>query len=176
MRHVAQNHAGAPAADQHVAVVGQFEDFLGRVACQALAADLQALEQRGAAFEKVMDGTLPHVQVLGDVMLDQMVENNRKPQPVGDALGDLPAAGTHLPRHRYDWHHVLLWFRRSAPIFAHAVYQALHRPAEASGRLVRSTHFTSSIASSNVDPTMVATSQSNADNAVVWNAACRNGT
>ena len=66
VRHAPQNHAGSPAADQDVSMVCQFEDFLGRVVRQALAAGSQALEQRGAAFEKVMDGALPHMQVLGD--------------------------------------------------------------------------------------------------------------
>jgi hypothetical protein len=37
-----------------------------------------------------MDGARPHVQVLGDVMLDKMVENDREPQSVGDALCDPP--------------------------------------------------------------------------------------
>ena len=66
----AQNHARAPAADHDVSLVRQIEDFLGRITREALAAGLQALEQRGAAFEQVMDGTLPHMQMLGDVMLD----------------------------------------------------------------------------------------------------------
>ena len=72
-----------------------------------------------------MDGALPHVQVLGDVMLDQLVQNNREPQLVGDALRDLPAAGTHFPRHGYDRHHVLLWFRRSARRFAFTLFHPL---------------------------------------------------
>jgi hypothetical protein len=79
MRHAAQHHTGSPAADQHVAAIGQIEDFLGLVMRQLLAADPQAIEQRGAAFEQVMDRAFPHVQVLGNVMLDQMVQNNREP-------------------------------------------------------------------------------------------------
>jgi hypothetical protein len=47
-----------------------------------------------------MDGTLPHMEMFGDLMFDHVMEHNRKPQPVGDALCYLPASGTHFPRHR----------------------------------------------------------------------------
>ena len=114
VRHVPQNDTRSPAADQDVSPAGKIENFLGRVTRQALVADLETLEQGGAAFDAVIDDTIRHMQVLGEFMLDQFVEYQLQPHPIGDTLSDLPAAGAHFPRHRDDRHHVLPWFRRSA--------------------------------------------------------------
>src|SRR5215207_7836928 len=65
VRNLSQNDTRSPAADQDVSLFRDLEDFLGRVARQALATDLPTLAQRGTAFEKVMDGTIRHVHVLG---------------------------------------------------------------------------------------------------------------
>ena len=159
------------------------------------------LAQRGAAFEKVMDGTIPHMQVLREIMLDHLVENQRQPHFVGNTLCDLPAAGTHFPRHRNDRHDVLHGYGgrhadthsqcldalRSGHDFgplspwvtqAKAVAMAsfTRHCADALARFMRSTTLSISIMMSSVDETPVATTQSVADSATVWNAVCRNGT
>ena len=146
-----EDNARAPAANQHVAPGSELEHFLGRIARQALAADLPALAQRGAAFETVVNGAFPHVHVLGEVVLDELVQNHRQSQPRGYGSCNLPAAGPHFPRHCDDRHDVLLWF-------------------------IRSTSFASSVARRRMAATAVAISQSNDDRATVWKAACRNGT
>jgi hypothetical protein len=65
VRHIAQNSACAPAADQDVPSLGEFEDLFRGVARQALIADLQPFAQGGAAFQAVMDGAFLHMHVVG---------------------------------------------------------------------------------------------------------------
>ena len=98
-----------------------------------------------------MNGAFAHMHVLGEIMLDELVQNHRQPELRGDGSGNLPAAGPHFPRHCDDRHDVLLWF-------------------------IRSTSFASSMARRRMAATAVAISQSDADSATVWNAVCRNGT
>jgi len=48
------------------------------------------------------------MHVLGEIMLDELVQDHRQPELRGDAFGNLPAAGPHFPRHCDDRHDVLL--------------------------------------------------------------------
>ena len=94
VRHLSQNDTRSPAADQ-----GRFPFALGRGfprPCKAPGACSGFCQRprRVAAFETVMDGTIPHVHVLGEMMLDQFVENTVSPilsaTPCGTSLPPEP--------------------------------------------------------------------------------------
>ena len=42
--------------------------------------------ERGATLEKMMDGALRYLHALGEIVLNQLVKNDRQPQVIGDAL------------------------------------------------------------------------------------------
>ena len=104
------------------------------------------MRARLASGGAVVDGAFSHVHVLGEVVLDQLVQNHRQSQPRRYGSCNLPAAGPHFPRHCDDRHDVLLWF-------------------------IRSTSFASSVARRRMAATAVAISQSDDDRATVWKAA-----
>src|SRR5262245_5784886 len=107
MWHGLQEIGRAPAANKDVALSGELQYFLRRVERHARAVELPTFEQRSFPFKDSMHLAFGHAGTLGDVMLDDLVMNDRKSPSLSKARGNFTSAGCHLARHGDNGHRLL---------------------------------------------------------------------
>ncbi len=80
MRNGAQDRDGTPTPDDDIAGLGKLENFLGRILRQLRLVDLPAFQQRRAAFEVVMNGTVLNTKPFREIALYQLAMNDLEVQ------------------------------------------------------------------------------------------------
>src|SRR6266849_1235731 len=104
VRQVAQQRRRAPTANENAALLGNAQDFLGRVLAKLAFIDGQSFEQEGRAFQIAEHRALRHPEAPGNRVCNDLRMNDLQSQPVSDPLCHVGSEAAELPGHCDDGH------------------------------------------------------------------------